>query len=74
MKTKVRAVFEVTKNSPGDDEVTFECVYDAPEWEEFFEATPWGEIYMSISDPETRALLEPGKKFYVDFHPVSEDS
>jgi len=45
-------------------------VGDSPENEEFYNATPYGEIRMGIVNPTTLARFEEGDEFYVDFTKV----
>lgn len=55
--------------------ITFHCVYEPDaakdtENARFTTATPWGEIKMSINNPEALKQFEIGKEYYVDFNPV----
>jgi hypothetical protein len=53
--------------------VTLNAAYD-PDPESpnhaFWQATPAGQITMTINNPEVFGLFLPGKKFWLDFTPV----
>ena len=69
----VRAKFRVhntTKQTWGT-EVFMSPVYgDNPENKEFFEATPAGDIRMTIKNELASKCFENNKSYYVDFVPV----
>jgi len=46
---------------------TFSAVYDAstPENARFTKYTPWGELKMTVDNPEVE--FTPGQEYYVDF-------
>lgn len=75
----VRAKFKVehVKHYEDVSEVRLTPVYDEdPESEngKFFKYTPGGEIEMHVVNPETANLFEPGKEYYIDFTPASDQS
>lgn len=67
---KIRAKFEVISIEHGT--VVMEPRYDetVPEDQRFCEATPWGKLEMSISNPLALEQLKPGLAFYLDLVPV----
>lgn len=38
----------------------------------FWDATPTGEIKLTITNKEAVKLFEPGKKYYIDFTPAPD--
>lgn len=36
----------------------------------FTKATPWGELRMTVDNPNAAIQFEPGKSYYVDFTPA----
>jgi len=40
----------------------------------FTQATPWGEIKMTVDNPAASCQFQPGKQYYVDFNPVDGDA
>lgn len=62
---------EVTKYAWGVELVKLSAVYDDgnPENNEFAEATPSGDISITIDNPKAVGFLTPGKAYYVDFTP-----
>ena len=71
MKT-VRAKFyvqSVTVYSGGFNEVSLRPVTaSSEENKKFWQATPSGELKMSISVPETAKLFQPGVEILIDFN------
>lgn len=62
--------FEATQYSKASERVSFHPVYDSnPESEnhKWSEATPSGEIEMSITNPSACGIFEEGKEYLVDF-------
>lgn len=77
----VRAKFEVTAitkfSGYGDScEITLEPRYDQsiPEDQQFNKATPTGKLTMWVNNPAAIEELKLGRKFYLDFNPVEEES
>lgn len=71
----VRAKFiceSVTKYTDGGKHVALRACYNnAPENKAFNDATPSGEIKITISKGKPAAdLFEPGREFFVDFTPA----
>lgn len=57
--------------------VSFHTVYEPDATKDtenarFTKATPSGEIWMAIDNPEALKQFELGKEYYVDFHPAPE--
>lgn len=76
VRAKVR-IEEKTQRAWGDDQhavdVTMNVVYrNSEENERFFKATPSGKITLGGLKPETAALFEIGKEYYVDFTPAAK--
>ena len=66
----VRAKFKCTDNN--ESSVTLQAVTSgSPENESFFEATPNGQIRMSIVNDAALKQFEAGKEYYVDFSPAN---
>ena len=57
VEVRLRPVYN---NAKGDYEVP-------PENQAFWDATPAGEITMTINNPDASAQFIPGQAFYVDF-------
>ena len=78
----VRAKFTVSyiehqENTAGFyRKVILEPRYDSsiPEDRRFCEATPSGRLEMTINNPAALEQFKPGKQFYVDFTPISENN
>jgi len=77
----VRAKFRcmsITSHHQGDTEVRLLPVYNKPgggyevppENKEFWEATPAGEIVMTIRNEAAAKHFEPGQAYYIDFTPA----
>ena len=66
----VRAKFWV-KRIEGT-QIEMECQYspEVPEDQAFCQATPWGQVKMSIDNPKALEQFEVGKSYYADFKPV----
>lgn len=65
--------FEATQYSKASERVSLHPVYDSnPEHEnhKWSEATPSGEIEMSITNPDACGKFEEGKEYFVDFTPT----
>lgn len=58
--------------SPTAKEVTLSTEYDTtiPEDQRYAQATPSGEIRMTIDNPPALEQFKLGQKVYVDFHPI----
>ena len=59
--------------------VTFSTVYEPDaakdtENARFTQATPWGSIKMGIDNPKALEQFQPGKSYYVDFHPAEKET
>jgi len=69
---KVRAKFHV--DSIKDGVITMSCQYspEVPEDQSFVQATPWGEVKMSITNPQALAFFKIGQSYYADFTEVPE--
>ena len=69
---KVRAKFHV--DSIQNNEITMSCKYspEVPEDQSFVQATPWGEVKMSITNPQALAFFKVGQSYYADFTEVPE--
>ena len=69
----VRAKFRVhnvTRNSWGTD-VAMSPVYSgSDENKQFWDATPCGEIRMTIKNEAAAKHFEPNKEYYIDFTPA----
>jgi hypothetical protein len=57
------------------ESVTLHAVYDSgtgpnAQWAQ---ATPYGELKLTISNPTAIGRLIPGRSFYIDFVPVPEE-
>jgi len=68
----VRAKFQVTgitERPHGGGEIEFTTIYDStiPEDRRFQQATPWGQIKITIDNPAAKAFFKLGKYFYADF-------
>lgn len=68
----MRAKFSVSKvtNQPWGEEVTLHAVYSSANNEEdnqFSEATPTGQLLMTVSNPKAKGFLQEGKSYYLDF-------
>lgn len=44
----------------------------AGEDSDFADASPYGELELTIDAEETQGWFEPGEKYYLDFKPASE--
>ena len=73
----VRAKFQVTAITEhvwgnGVKTVRFEPRYDAsiPEDQRFAEATPSGELSITVNNPAALEQFKLGQQFYLDFTPV----
>lgn len=77
---KIRAKFAVSAVTSYNDThaktVRLMPLYDPslPEDQRFSEATPSGSIEMFVNNPSALDALVPGRKFYVDFIPVDEQT
>lgn len=74
MSRKVAAIFDC-REVPSDrsDSVSLEATYDAEEWQEFTEATPWGHIEMGLSpDAPARDFFHRGATYRVTFEEVED--
>lgn len=66
----VRAKFVC--NMKRDDMVLFSPVYSgSPENQEFFKATPGGDISLYVVNKAAYDAFEMGKEYYIDFTPAS---
>jgi len=66
----VRAKMEVdfVKKFTWGEEVAFSCRYsDTPEDNSFAQATPSGNMSITVSNPAVLGFFKPGDKFYLDF-------
>ena len=71
----VRACFRVIDKGEDNDHdrlITMVAVADEnEEYKKFFEATPWGELDMSVLNKDAYDQFEIDQEYYVDFTPVS---
>lgn len=70
---KIRAKVRCTSNHAGT--VGFTTVYEPDRTKDdenarFTEATPWGDIRLGITNPESLKEFQPNKEYYVDFIPA----
>ena len=68
----MRAKFSVSKvtDQPWGEEVLLHAVYSNTNNEEdnqFSEATPAGQLQMTVSNPAAKGFLQEGKSYYLDF-------
>lgn len=74
----VRAKFKVSSVSPQGDPVSTVRVTLAPvstgseENNQFFAATPGGQVDLQVVSPATAAAFVEGEEYYVDFTPAAE--
>jgi hypothetical protein len=64
-----RAKFTCTLNEHHEDGNTIRLdvvTYGSPENDKFFEATPSGELYLSIVNLTAAEMFEVGKEYYID--------
>lgn len=72
----VRAKFRVNAvqhNSSVSETVYLHPVYSGSEENKgFWEATPTGNIMMTINNPEAIGFFQNGKEYYIDFRPTDQ--
>jgi hypothetical protein len=66
---------KVTCHELAGNKVKFSTIYEPDaatdsENARFTQATPWGTIEMAIDNPKAMEQFQPGKTYYVDFHPA----
>lgn len=56
----------------GSETIKMAAQYDEslPEDVAFSDATPWGELKMSVTNPNLIGKIRPGEFYYLDFVPV----
>jgi hypothetical protein len=70
-KFRAHSVYDLSNSSRV---VALSPVYDSNPTSEnhnFWNATPSGEIRMTINNPDGAAIFEEGKEYYVDFTPAT---
>lgn len=60
---------QITRYTGGGQEVTLGAVtgYGSEENESFWNATPSGQLKMTISNPKAQEFFDVGKSYYLDF-------
>lgn len=79
---KVRAKFFVSdinvySINPPQRKITFKPVYSTDpnhENKQFWDATPQGDLNMTINNPAAAEFFEPGKEYYLDFQRSATDA
>lgn len=67
----VRAKFVCSMKN--DNVIAFNPVYSgSKENEQFFRATPGGQIMLNVVNEDAAKQFEPGKEYYVDFTPADK--
>jgi len=62
---------EVAQVEGGTNRVSlYPVVSGSEENKQFFKWSPGGKIELAVVNPDTAALFEPGKEYYVDFTPA----
>lgn len=62
---------EYGENGASGAAISLRAVYsNSEENKKFFNATPCGEITLSVVNPEAAKQFEQGKEYYVDFTPA----
>lgn len=75
VRAKMELVYVRTDEYPHGGEskrVVFQPRYDTsiPEDQRFQKATPSGELWMQLDNPEALKFFQEHKSFYIDFTPV----
>jgi hypothetical protein len=78
MATRAKFVCNSVEDFGTSKRVKLSAVYQFPgdgpptEDDRFTKATPWGEITMTVDNPEASCQFIPGGRYYVDFQQVLE--
>lgn len=76
MSTRAKFMCGSVEDYGQSKKINLHAVYEGPlgeneENKRFTKATPWGEIHITIDNPNASCQFSPGSYYYVDFHEAS---